>query len=118
MTSCAPSRSRRRLAAASAFAAIALTLGALAVSLDAGLLPTWWPRTGQAVTSGASRRGGEACGWIAGPARTYCEHDHRRTPATASGCGGGGVAWLLVPAAVVGALVIGRHRAPAAEGRR
>ncbi|WP_435279808.1 hypothetical protein [Streptomyces sp. 1222.5] len=118
MTSCAPSRSRRRLAAASVFAAIALTMGALAVSLDASLLPTWWPRTGQAFTSGDSRQGGEACDWIAGPAKTYCKHDHRR-PRTAPVCGGGeAVAWMLVPAAVVGALVIGRHRAPAAEGRR
>ncbi|MFF8868114.1 hypothetical protein ACF08B_39460 [Streptomyces sp. NPDC015139] len=118
MTSCAPSRSRRRIAAASACAAIALTMGALAVSLNASLLQTWWPRTGQAFTTGASRQGGQACAWIAGPAKTYCEHEHRRTRTTPV-CGGGeAVAWMLVPAAVVGALVIGRHRAPRAEGRR
>ncbi|MEU9370715.1 hypothetical protein AB0D71_39910 [Streptomyces avermitilis] len=116
MTSFTPSRSRRLTAVASALTMIAVAVGVFVLALGASLPEAWWPRTGQAF---AAQTPADVCDRIVGTAKTYCERGHHATSAAPSQGSGDAAAWKLVPAAaVVGALVIWRRRAPAGRGRR
>lgn len=116
------SRARRLAAAASLIAMMAVLAVLLARLITAGLPEPWSPRPGptslaHATASPVSHR--EGCDLIAGPARTYCEHD-RLSPGLLAPRGQdvARAVWRLVPiGAGLAALIVWRRSRARTRGR-
>ncbi|MBE8477449.1 hypothetical protein [Streptomyces justiciae] len=115
------SRARRLAAAAAIVAMMAVLAVLLALLITAGRPEPWSPRSNaispthiHTSASAAPATGREECDLIAGPARTYCEHDTRTPlsprPLTPSGHDVARVVWRLLPiGSTLAALIIWRR---------
>ncbi|MCW8384104.1 hypothetical protein [Streptomyces justiciae] len=118
------SRARRLAAAAGIIAMMAVLAVLLAVLITAGRPEPWSPRSNaispthtHTSSSAAPASGREECDLIAGPARSYCDHDTRTPlsprPLTPSGHDVARVVWRLLPIGSTLAALIIWHRSRA-----
>ncbi|KUN29287.1 hypothetical protein AQJ23_00400 [Streptomyces antibioticus] len=120
------SRARRLAAAAAIIGLLSVLAVLLALLITAGRPEPWWPRDNatsptDTPTSPAPALRREECDLIAGPARTYCEHDTHTPlsprPLTPSGHEVARTVWRLVPiASTLTALIIWRRCRAHARG--
>ncbi|WP_329331212.1 hypothetical protein OG866_00255 [Streptomyces sp. NBC_00663] len=109
-----PSRARRLAAAAGVIGVIAMLAALVALLITAGRPEPWWSQadaTSHTSASAAPAPRREGCDLIAGPARTYCEHDPVSPgPLAPSGQDVARAVWRLIPiASGLAALIVWRR---------